>query len=197
MVPVFQKAPGRPALHRRLAAALGVAALVGPVLLGSAPAALAQANPVAGYDTTLPIEISADSLEIEQDRQIATFRGDVDATQGMLKLRANKLTVHYRAGAKEGDANAISLIEADGDVFLSSPSETAQGERGVYDVDAAKIQIVGSVVLTRGNNVIRGSRLTLDLITGKSRMEGGGPTGGQTGGKQRVKALFVPSSGSE
>jgi lipopolysaccharide export system protein LptA len=111
-------------------------------------------------------------------------------------LRADQLTVHYKANA-EGE-NAIRLIEAVGTVFLSSPEEMAQGEKGLYNVEADTVELFGSVVLTRGNNVIRGNHLIMNLITGESRMLGGvkGTTGAnsETGDDGRVKALFVPSN---
>ncbi len=167
-----------------------------------AVALLMAASPVpaqvAGksYDTSLPIEINADSLEVQQDANIAIFRGKVDAVQGELNLRADQLTVHYKANA-EGE-NAIRVIEAVGNVFLSSPEEMAQGEKGLYNVEADTVELFGSVVLTRGNNVIRGDHLVMNLITGESRMLGGvkGTTGDNsgTGDDGRVKALFVPSN---
>ncbi|MGI9449125.1 MAG: LptA/OstA family protein, partial [Geminicoccaceae bacterium] len=46
-------------------------------------------------DQTLPIEISADSLEVAQEDRIATFAGNVDAIQGDLVLSADTLKVHY------------------------------------------------------------------------------------------------------
>ena len=162
-----------------IALAVGLAALAAPVR--------SQVDPGEGYDTSLPIEISADSLEVQQDLQTAIFRGDVDAVQGELNLRADQLTVHYRRG--DNGENSVSRIDAEGNVFLSSPSEMAQGDRGVYDVDADMIELTGSVVLTRGENVIKGNRLTLNLVTGKSKME--------SGGGERVKALFVPQSESQ
>ena len=151
-----------------------------------------------GYDTSLPIEITADSLEYQQEAQIAIFRGSVDAVQGKLNLRAHQLTVHYSTNA-EGE-NTISLIEADGDVFLSSPEEMAQGEKGLYNVEADTVELFGSVVLTRGNNVIRGKHLIMNLATGQSRMLGGASDGSGMGDFNepdddgRVKALFVPSN---
>ena len=162
-------------------------------LLAAAPV-LAEIG--KGYDTSLPIEITADSLEYQQEAQVAIFRGNVDAVQGELNLRADQLTVHYSTNA-EGE-NTISLIEAVGDVFLLSPLETAQGEKGVYNVEADTVELFGSVMLTRGENVIRGSHLIMNLATGQSRMLGGvrGTTGGLggSGDNGRVKALFVPSN---
>lgn len=172
----------------RLIATL-TATLAAAALAAAAGAGPARAEVGAGYDTSLPIEITADSLEVQQEAQIAVFRGNVDAVQGDLNLRADQLIVHYRTNSE--NQNSISLIEANGNVFLSSPTEMAQGENGVYDIDADTIVLTGSVVLIRGDNVIRGERLEIDLATGRSRVLSGGLEGGGDG---RVKALFVPNS---
>ena len=170
---------------KRLASAIFAAG----VLTFGDGAARGQTGTDTPYDTSLPIEISADSLDVQQDTGVAVFRGNVDAVQGKMNLRADRLTVHYRSGTNE--PNAISLIEADGNVFLSSPTEMAQGDKGIYDVDADTIELIGSVVLTRGENVIRGNHLVLNLTTGKSKMESGIAKSGK---RERVRALFVPST---
>lgn len=155
-------------------------ALVG--LLYAAPAAAQSGNPLQA-DTDQPIEINADSLEVQQDNNLAIFTGNVDAIQGRIRLRADRLMVWYRPGGSEGAdvQGTINRIEAVGNVFISSPDETAQGENGVYDVPNSQIVLTGSVVLTRGENVVRGNRLVMNLKSGRSQMQGG-----------RVKGLFVP-----
>ena len=149
-----------------------------------------QSKPLSSLDTDNPIEITADSLEVKQDENIAIFRGNVDALQGEMRLRADELTVHYRSAKGNGSGvNAIGRIDAAGSVFITSSRETAQGEIGVYDVENNVITLTKNVVLTRGDNVIRGNRLVLNLTTGQSRVDGGvGAT--RSGG--RVRSLFVP-----
>jgi len=154
-----------PELRATLAKALTLAAFFS---LGASGLVLAQSDLGEGHDTSLPIEITADSMEVEQDRQVATFRGKVDAIQGDLRLRADVLVVHYR-DKDDGSGKTISLIEADGHVFVSSPEETAQGSRGTYDVAHRAIALDGPVTLTRGGNIVQGDRLELDLATGLSR----------------------------
>jgi lipopolysaccharide export system protein LptA len=180
------------AARRRLARFLA------PTALGAALTWLAPWSPAWSqsfqHDSTLPIEITADSLEVVQDEQIATFMGNVDAVQGDLVLTSDQLRVHYRgSGEAPGmTAGSIRRIEAMGNVFLSSPEETAQGDFGVYDVDGALLTLEGAVVLTRDENVVRGERLEIDLATGRSQMFAAVPsTAGGTPG-QRVKAVFVP-----
>ena len=164
-------------------------------------------SPVLGqsldHDSNLPIEISADSLEVAQEEQIATFAGNVDAVQGDLVLSADELRVHYEGrsdsvGLSAGRGNKIRRIDAEGRVIISSPEETAEGAFGTYDVPANLVTLEGEVVLTRGSNVIRGERLELDLVSGKSRIVGvatSSDDGGEQTGGGRVKALFTPSSG--
>ena len=142
------------------------------------------------HDRSLPIEITANSLEVRQDQEAAIFRGEVRAIQGELRLTADELVVHYRQGVDVVEA-AISRIDARGRVFFSTPGETAQGDQGVYDVNDGVITLTGSVVLTRGKNVIRGERLVLDLETGQSVIESGTSASGST---ERVKGVFFPKT---
>jgi|SaaInlStandDraft_6_1057023.scaffolds.fasta_scaffold11517_3 lipopolysaccharide export system protein LptA len=149
----------------------------------------AQSLVTTQHDSSQPIEITADQLEVQQEKQLATFSGNVQAIQGDIRLQAASLQVHY--WAQDGDADvegAISRIMAKGEVFFSSPGQTAKGDSGVYDVDKSLITLEGKVVLTREDNVIRGSRLVLNLATGRSKVSGA-PSG--SGG--RVRGLFVPN----
>jgi lipopolysaccharide export system protein LptA len=189
------------AARARRACARPATIAAGLVIGGGLLIADGQAQSLEQHDTSLPIEITADSLEVVQDRKIATFSGNVDAVQGDLVLTADRLRVHY---GEEADAapgppgmGSIRRIEAEGNVFLSSPRETAQGGAGVYDVAANQLTMEGAVVLTQGENVIRGQRLEVDLVSGRSRMFAAVPS--TEGGKapQRVRALFTPESSAE
>jgi lipopolysaccharide export system protein LptA len=116
-------------------------------------------------------------------------------------LSADRLRVYYgddgNAAPGPAGTGSIRRIEADGNVLISSPRETAQGDAGVYDVASSRVTLEGEVVLTRGDNVIRGQRLESDLTSGRSRVfaavpstEGGTPP-------QRVRALFTPEKSAQ
>jgi lipopolysaccharide export system protein LptA len=168
------------------------------VALGTAAAVTAARAQSMRHDTGLPIEITADSLEVVQDQRVATFKGNVDAIQGDMVLSADELRVHYRDdgdGAPAG-TGAIRRIEAEGNVFLSSPQETAQGTSGVYDVASNRVTIEGAVVLTRDDNVIRGERLEVDLVSGRSQIFAAVPSTAGGTPPQRVRALFIPDDSS-
>lgn len=152
------------------------------------------------HDTSLPIEITADTLEVVQTDQVAIFTGNVDAVQGDLVLRSNKLRVHYRGeegGQTAGEAGSIRRIEATGNVFLSSPRETAEGDVGVYDVASSSVTLDGTVVLTRGENVIHGQHLEIDLVSGRARVTGAGADTAAAEAGERVRAIFTPADDAQ
>lgn len=169
-----------------------------PILLAFCLVAAADLD-AQGFqqDTSLPIEITADTLEVVQPDRVATFTGNVDAVQGELVLRADELRVHYSGNQQDeggsGQTGAISRIEATGNVFLSSPRETAEGEAGIYDVAGSSVTLDGAVVLTRGENVIRGQHLEIDLVTGRARVVGAGTSAEGAAPGERVRAIFTPA----
>ena len=189
------------AAHARAVRAKG-ALLIAGLMLGGVPAGAGAQAQSLHQDSNLPIEITADSLEVLQDQKIATFAGNVDAVQGDMVLSADRLRVHYGgddANAAPGPAGTGSIrrIEADGNVLMSSPRETAQGDAGVYDVTSSQVTLDGAVVLTRGDNVIRGQRLEVDLASGRSRVFAAVPSTEGGTAPQRVRALFTPDKSAE
>jgi lipopolysaccharide export system protein LptA len=160
--------------------------LIGFLLLAAAAVAQTK-SPAANRDQ--PIEINADSLEVQQEKQVAIFNGNVNAVQGDMRLKADQLRVFYRQGAKPGEApraqgqgqgqgqpqgpaGSIVRIEAVGRVFISSPTQTAQGDQGVYDVERNTITLANNVIITQDRNILRGARAVVDLTTGQARMDG-------------------------
>ena len=150
-------------------------------------------------DSNKPIEIAADSLEVLQESNMAIFSGNVEAIQGNISLNAARMEVYYRNSSdKSATANlgAVSRIEVEKNVMLSTPEESAKAAKGVYHVDKEMITLVGDVILARGKNMLRGARMDYNLKTQKSLLTSGAtvttPSGEvkSTGG--RVKGVFVP-----
>lgn len=155
-------------------------------------------------DPNDPIEIEADQLDVQQDSETATFMGNVVATQGAVKLRANRLKVTYAQSAPKSAPGAapadngtqITRIDAAGDVHVTARNgQSADGEWAIYEVGSRQITMGDKVLLRQTGNVIRGAKLRIDLNTGRSRVDGA-PTvsGGEKGGDGRVRGLFLPSS---
>ena len=105
-------------------------------------------SPVGGHDTSLPIEIEADQLEVQQEAEKATFAGNVVVVQGDLTLRSERLLVHYALDGDGAAEQAIRRIEVEGGVTVASARETASSQRGVYDVVEGTLVLTGDVTLT-------------------------------------------------
>lgn len=149
-----------------------------------------QVSALKGHDSNAPVDVDADRIEVQERADRAVFAGNVRARQGNLTLQTARLTLAYTAG----DGIQIRRLDASGGVTVSSPSETARGNFAVYDLDAKLITLIGDVRLAREGSTINGSRLLIDLNTGRAVMDGGAPGVGQSGG--RVTGHFtVPQKG--
>lgn len=155
------------------------------------PLGAAQTGPgVGAHDSSQPIEIVADRLTVQQADGRAVFEGNVVAEQGEMALSAARLIVFYQLGQDDAATQqAIRRIEVEGDVRITSPSETATGDSGYYDVVGEEIVLTGNVVLTREANVVTGDRLEIDVARQLATMSTA------DAGKGRVRALFQPSAG--
>lgn len=171
----------------KLAAAAGAAAML-LLAVGSATAAQ-EISALRNHDTDQPIDITADELEVRQKDNLAVFKGQVVVTQGDLKFSSQSLTVYY--ATKEGASTpTISRLDAAGNVRLTSPSESVQGDWGVYDVDQRIVTLGGAVILERGDTTIVGDRLELDLQSGVTRFTN--PSGEEeTDPQGRVRGRFA------
>jgi lipopolysaccharide export system protein LptA len=161
------------------------AALAGAALT---QAALAQGGPVSalrGHDSNAPIDVAADRIEVQDRADRAIFAGNVRVRQASLSLDTERLTVAYSSGG----GVQIRRLDAAGGVVVRSPSETARGNFGIYDLDKRLITLVGAVQLTRGGSHVMGSRLVIDLDSGRAVIDGGAPGVGQSGG--RVTGRFT------
>jgi lipopolysaccharide export system protein LptA len=129
-----------------------------------------------------PVKIQAATLEVRDKDKIATFSGDVRVLQGDTEMRCKWLTVHYDEdaggkGLKAADPGPagqqqIRRIEAKGGVIVTQKDQIAQGDTGIFDMRANTVTLVGNVMVTRAQDVVRGRRLVVDLTTGTSKIDG-------------------------
>jgi lipopolysaccharide export system protein LptA len=127
-----------------------------------------------------PIAIEASRLEVRDKSKVATFSGNVKVVQGDTTLRCKSLVVFYEDQGTPGAAKAatpgpggsqqISKLEARGGVIVTQKDQTATGELGLFDMRTQVVTLSGGVVVSQGQNVVRGDRLEVDLTTGVSRV---------------------------
>ncbi|TVS00931.1 MAG: lipopolysaccharide transport periplasmic protein LptA [Rhodobacteraceae bacterium] len=139
---------------------------------GAPTAGLAQGTGLSfsGLDSVRgePVEIRADSLEVDNTTGETVFSGNAVLGQGKMRLAAPLIRIIYDA---RGD-NRIQRLEASGGVTLVTAEEAAEAANAVYEVEAGTVSMRGSVILTQGPNVLSGDQLFVNLRTGQGRMEG-------------------------
>lgn len=140
-----------------------------------------------------PIEIESDKLEVLEQENKAIFTGNVAVTQGPTIMKSGSMIVYY---AKDGGSAAtgssnIERLEVDGKVYVKSDKQVATGDKGTFDMKTEVLVLSGSeVVLSEGNNVLRGCKLTVQMKSGQAQVDGCS----KGGGSGRVQMKLDPSS---
>jgi len=168
--------------------------LIVSALIASGMAVVASAaDPVSalkGHNSNAPVDVSADRIEVQDRADRAIFAGNVHVRQDALTLDSARVTVAYSSTG----SIQINRIDASGGVVIKSPSETARGNFGVYDLDKRLITLIGNVQLTRSGSQVNGSRLVIDLDSGRAVIDGGPPGVGQNGGRVTGRFTVPPRS---
>jgi lipopolysaccharide export system protein LptA len=168
--------------------------------LGAAHATAQKSNPgppnaLQGFSQNRdqPVKIQAASFEVREKDKTATFTGDVQVFQGDTEMKCKSLVVFYdeenggrslkAADPGPGGQRQIRRIEAKGGVLVVQKDQYASGDAASFNMRENTVTLTGNVVVTRGQDVLRGQRLVVDLSSGVSKMDQG-----------RVEGLFQAGS---
>jgi LPS export ABC transporter protein LptC len=135
-------------------------------------------------DPGAPVSIDAVRLDVDDVAHLAVFTGDVQAVQGDFVIRAAEIAAAYSGSAglngtatptapagKQGAAQ-LTRIKARTKVQITSKDgQNATGDWADFDPKANMATLGGNVVLTQGKNVIRGTKLVIDMTTGESTIK--------------------------
>jgi lipopolysaccharide export system protein LptA len=152
-------------------------------------------NAVQGFSVNRdqPIQIESTSLEVRDKESVATFSGNVHVIQGDTHMQSATLKVFYEQESKQGGKpgakpaaatrpaqaatpgpagqQQIQKLEALGGVVVTQKDQRATGDVGIFDTKTNSVTLKGNVVVSQGQNVLKGDRLIVNLETGVSRME--------------------------
>lgn len=140
-----------------------------------------------------PIQIESDRLEVRDAKSLAIFTGNVTVTQGDTVMRAGTMRVFYSGEGGAGGAGAgdIERLEVEGGVHMRSGDQIATGDTGDFNMLTEVLVLRGQeVVLSEGDNVIMGCKLTVQMQSGLAQLDG--CTDGS--GSSRVRMLLQPGS---
>jgi lipopolysaccharide export system protein LptA len=114
-----------------------------------------------------PIQIKADSLDLDYKGNSVEFKGAVHAIQSGTTLTSKTLKVIY--GEKFGDIRQVIAL---GDVKMSQGGRWATGQRAVLDEVKHTVEMTGEPVIHDGPDQVAGRRIIIYLDSEKSFVEG-------------------------
>tara|TARA_B100000886_G_scaffold340431_1_gene309942 strand:+ start:6661 stop:7458 length:798 start_codon:yes stop_codon:yes gene_type:complete len=128
-------------------------AVVSVIVFFNPPPVATQGIGLPNQTREKPVEISADEgIEWQQKRQAYIARGNASAKQGDTTVYADTLTAWYKK-VKKGQSQ-IFRIDADTNVRIKTPLQTAIGDKGVYLIEKGMLILTGNPKLITETDII-------------------------------------------
>ena len=139
-----------------------------------------------------PIQIEADKLEIIDNQNTALLTGNVSVVQGETILKAREIKVFYLRSDQQSKTNSgIRQIDASGKVAIRSADNHVTADKASVDMIKEFVTLTGNVLISQGQNIVKGCIVTVDLKRNVSNVK---PCGGTSSGNGRIKLLLDPKS---
>jgi lipopolysaccharide export system protein LptA len=168
-----------------------VATVPGKSAKAAQPATAAPAQSASGFmafktDANAPMDIEAETLDVNDQTKQAIYRKAVRAQQGDFIITAAEVVATYTGDTSlmsvaEGEPQAkgqspqISRVEANDNVVITSKDgQEARSKKAVFDAKSNTVVMTGNVMVKQGQNEISGTRLKIDMTTGIAEFENDG-----------------------
>jgi lipopolysaccharide export system protein LptA len=156
---------------------------------------LPRAGLALSGDTRQPIQVQADSVEVDDKQGISVYRGNVRLTQGSIVLLANVITVYHpgrhleKAVAEGAPAHYRQLLDQKSPA--QKPQELrAEAPKMEYFADKEQLILSGGARVWQAGNEFSGAVIEYDVQ--KDIVRG---HGGKSGG--RVEVVIQPQGASK
>ncbi len=149
------------------------------LLVLSSPIVLALSS-----DKDQPVELAADSVDLDEAKKVSVYKGDVDLRQGSMRLRADQVTVKHQ-GRKPDKLIAVGRPVR----FEQSSGKgkvKARARRAEYEVNSEVLTLIGDAVLVQNGDTLKSDRIVYDRVRHKVR------AGAAAKGKKRVRITIQP-----
>jgi lipopolysaccharide transport protein LptA len=130
-------------------------------------------------DPNAPYDVTSDRLDVDDNAKTALFTGHVVTVQGNFTIESAEMTAYYtgRAGLGATDdkspaSASLTHIRAKKSVsVVSKDGQKATADWAEVDVRTNLATLGGAVVLTQGKNIVKGTKLQIDLNTGEATIK--------------------------
>lgn len=140
-------------------------------------------------DLTQPIEVQADKSEFDEKAGTQKLSGNVEITQGSMRIRAEEIEISLKN-------NALHTITGSGDPIRfqqeTNAGEIMKGEAQniTYDALAGTLTLQGAATLSQPRQNLVSELIVFDARSQKVKAEGGGETG-------RVNIQILPPTAAD
>ena len=148
-----------------------------PLLTLLVLALLAPALPALESDQQQPVFLEADSAELDDQKNLSIYRGNVTVTQGSIRIQGDEVTMHHHPDRRPRLVIAIGTPATYRQQVEGQEQEFhAEALRMEYEVDRDLITLIGDAVLIQGEDTFRSDRIVYDraaaLVKGGASAEG-------------------------
>lgn len=166
------------------------------IVVAAMMAALCTGALAERADRDQPVNIEADSVEIDDQKQEAVFRGNVVLTQGTLTLKADRIVVlqnksGFQYGVAHGKPAYFRQKREGTDEYIEG-----EAERLEYNSEAEKVELFTNAKLKRGGDEVRGDYIAYNALTEFFEVTGGSDRAA-SGGSGRVRAIIQPRNSED
>jgi lipopolysaccharide export system protein LptA len=138
------------------------------------------------------MHLEADQVSIDDARQISTFEGKVQLTQGTMTIRGDKIVVvedkkGFAHGTATGHPASFRQKREGSDEYAEG-----YGERIEYDSQGEIVDLFGLARMTRGQDEVRGDHITYNSKTETFRVLSKPGEHTDTAGRDRVRVIIQP-----
>ena len=145
--------------------------------------------PLQSFGAESPIYIEADHMTSTENNNAVLFTGDVDAKQGDLRIRSDKMTVYYTDNKDQGGekpASATQQVEkliCDGNVEITRDDWLGTSDKMTYLSEQRQVILTGNAKAWQDQNMVGGEKIIYYMDEGRSEVVGG--TSVTVGGEQK------------
>ncbi|MGB2831906.1 MAG: lipopolysaccharide transport periplasmic protein LptA [Methylotenera sp.] len=152
---------------------------------------LAQAE---AADRDKPIDLEADTVKVDDAKQISTYSGNVILTQGTLIIRADKLIVRedsagFQHSTSTGNPTTFKQKREGKNEYMEGSAQRIE-----YDGRMDKVQLYTKAWVKRGEDIVHGEYISYDANAEYAEVIGGAKSADGTTTSGRVHAIIQPKN---
>jgi len=127
---------------------------------------------------TKELKITSDRLEVDRDKKISTFIGNVYLYEKDMEIWADKIIVKFSDNEEK-----VNELHAENNVKIVRESIVALSDSGIYYPLKEILELYNNVEVTENGNLLKCDELILDIVNSRSIM--------RSNSSDKVEALII------